>query len=144
MVISNIIKDNCKTKYILTFGYGNRKDYKEFVDYLEKYNVSFVVDVRFRPRAWSRKWYGDQVEKLCVSKNIKYISKPALGNTSGNAKWEPPDKKEAQKSLQEVAKLAVNGNILLMCAEKDWRRCHRTEVAEKLEELIQISIQHLE
>ena len=131
------------SNYILTFGYGNRKDYQEFIEYLEQYKVSCVIDVRIRPRAWSRKWYGDGVEKLCLSKGIRYISKSALGNTSGNAKWEPPDKQEAQKSLQEVAKIAFDGTVLLMCAEKDWQRCHRTEVANELEKLVHFPVQHL-
>ena len=129
--------------YILTFGYGNRKNYQQLIDYFEQYQVSFLIDVRIRPRAWSRKWYGDSVEKLCISKGIKYISKSALGNTSGNAKWLPPDKEEAKKSLDEVAELVSSGTVLLMCAEKDWNRCHRTEVANKLEQLVNSPVQHL-
>ncbi|MEL6458407.1 MAG: DUF488 domain-containing protein [Cyanobacteria bacterium J06636_27] len=134
-------KDN--KNYILTFGYGNRKDYQQLIEYFEQYKVLFLIDVRIRPRAWSRKWYGDAVEKLCISKGIKYISKSALGNTSGNEKWLPPSKIEAEKSLEEVAKCACHGTVLLMCAEKDWNRCHRTEVANELKKLVDSSIQHL-
>jgi uncharacterized protein (DUF488 family) len=130
-------------KYILTFGYGNRKDYEEFIEYLEKFQVACVVDVRFRPRAWSRKWYGEQIEKLCTSKGIKYISKTYLGNTSGNANWIPPNQEEAKKSLAEVAEMACNGTVLLLCAEKESHRCHRVEVAEHLEKLVQLPIKHL-
>ncbi|MEO1427606.1 MAG: DUF488 domain-containing protein [Cyanobacteria bacterium J06632_19] len=139
--MSNTTTDS--KNYILTFGYGNRKDYQELIEYFEQYRVSFLVDVRISPRAWSRKWYGDSVEKLCVSKGIKYISKSALGNTSGNAKWLPPDKEEAKKSLDEVAEFACSGTVLLMCAEKDWNRCHRTEVANELEKLVNSPVQHL-
>ncbi|MEL6165428.1 MAG: hypothetical protein AAFR37_17305 [Cyanobacteria bacterium J06628_3] len=32
---------------------------------------------------------------------------------------------------------------MLMCAEKDWNRCHRTEVANELKKLVDSSIQHL-
>lgn len=135
--------DKSTNKYILTFGYGNRKDYEAFIEYLDKFEVSYVIDVRFTPRAWSRKWYGDQIEKLCISKGINYISKIYLGNTSGNANWIPPDKEEANKSLAEVAGIASNGTVLLLCAEKDHHRCHRAEVAKQLEKLVNLPVQHL-
>lgn len=130
-------------QYILTFGYGNRKDYESFIEYLDKFEVSCVVDVRFTPRAWSRKWYGNQIEKLCISKGINYVSKIYLGNTSGNANWIPPDKQKANKSLAEVAEIAIEGTVLLLCAEMDWHRCHRVEVANELEKLVQIPVKHL-
>jgi uncharacterized protein (DUF488 family) len=134
----------CTNQYILTFGYGNRQDYESFIEYLDKFAVSCVVDIRFRPRAWSRKWYGDQIEKLCVEKGINYVSKIYLGNTSGNANWIPPDQQAAKKSLAEVAEIARLGNVLLLCAEKDWQRCHRLEVAHQLESLVQLPVKHLE
>jgi uncharacterized protein (DUF488 family) len=135
--------ENPTNQYILTFGYGNRKDYESFIEYLDKFEVSCVVDVRFTPRAWSRKWYGNQIEKLCISKGINYVSKIYLGNTSGNANWIPPDKQEANKSLVEVAEIANQGTVLLLCAEKDWHRCHRVEVAKELEKLVQVPVKHL-
>ncbi|MDJ0735027.1 MAG: DUF488 domain-containing protein [Nostocaceae cyanobacterium] len=136
--------NHSQKKYILTFGYGNRKTYEEFIEYLEKFDVKWVIDVRFRPRAWSRKWYGEQVEKLCISKGINYVSKVYLGNTSGNANWEPPNQKEAEESLKNVAEMTSAGTVLLMCAEKDWRRCHRVEIAEKLEKMVNLPVKHLE
>lgn len=36
---------------ILTFGYGNRKNYDKFLKYLKTFNVNCVVDVRSSPRA---------------------------------------------------------------------------------------------
>ncbi|MEB3179312.1 MAG: DUF488 domain-containing protein [Nostocaceae cyanobacterium] len=130
-------------KYILTFGYGNRKDYTEFVNYLDEFKVLCVVDVRFHPRAWSRKWYGDKIEQFCISRGIKYVSKSSLGNTSGNHNWIPPDKEEANKALKEVAEIANSGTILLLCAEKDWQRCHRVDVANQLERLVSLPVKHL-
>jgi len=135
--------EKLKNKYILTFGYGNRKGYEELTTYLDEFDVTSVIDVRLSPRAWSRKWYGEQIEKLCISKGIKYVSQTALGNTSGNHKWLPPNQEEANQGLQEVAQIAISGTILLMCAEKDWQRCHRTEVAKELEKLTNIPVKHL-
>lgn len=132
-----------KDRSVFTFGYGNRKDYDVFISYLEELNISYVVDVRLSPRAWSRKWYGDAIKKLCTSRNIRYVSKVSLGNTSGCRHWVPPQKEEADKTLSEVAQMLETGNILLLCAEMDSSKCHRIEVAQKLQELTKVSVIHL-
>lgn len=138
------VSDKVKNNYILTFGYGNRKNYDVFLDYLQGFQVEFVIDVRERPRAWSRKWYGEQIKDFCNSNNIKYVSKTALGNTSGKENWIPPNQEEAESALIEIAELAKMGNILLLCAEMDSRRCHRVEVANRLGTLLSTPVKHLE
>jgi uncharacterized protein (DUF488 family) len=130
-------------KYILTFGYGNRKDYEVFFDYLKSFDVTCVIDVRKNPRAWTRKWYGEQIEKACISKDVNYLSKSALGNTSGNKNWIPPDDAQASQALNEITDLATFGTVMLLCAEMDPSRCHRTEVAERLHDLVNVPIKHL-
>jgi uncharacterized protein (DUF488 family) len=130
-------------KIILTFGYGNRKDYDVFLDYLKEFNVNCVIDVRLSPRAWSRKWYADALEKLCTSRNVQYISKASLGNLSGCNHWIPPENKEAEQTLSEVAGMIETMNVLLLCAEMDSSRCHRSEVASKLQDLTSASVKHL-
>jgi uncharacterized protein (DUF488 family) len=132
-----------KSNFVLTFGYGNRKDYDSFINYLDEFHVACVVDVRLNPRAWSRKWYGEAIEKLCASKNICYLSKASLGNTSGCSHWIPLEKKEADQTLLEISKILNSGNILLLCAELDSSKCHRSEVASRLGELASASVKHL-
>ncbi|MEC4816191.1 MAG: DUF488 domain-containing protein, partial [Scytonema sp. PMC 1069.18] len=129
---------------ILTFGYGNRKNYDIFLEYLKDFDIKYVVDVRTTPRAWSRQWYGERIKSLCESKNVQYVSKTSLGNTSGNKNWVPANKEAATKDLQEVAEFAQKGNILILCAELDANRCHRTEVASCLEQITSIPVKHLE
>ncbi|MEH1962781.1 MAG: DUF488 domain-containing protein [Nostoc sp.] len=129
---------------ILTFGYGNRKNYDEFLKYVEMFHVNYVVDVRSSPRAWSRKWYGTAIDKLCNSINVKYISQTALGNTSGNKNWIPPNQEEARLALLEIAQIGQNETILLLCAELQSAKCHRVSVANQLHELTGIAVKHLE
>jgi uncharacterized protein (DUF488 family) len=121
--------------YILTFGYGNRKSYDDFLKYLELFNVNVVIDIRTSPRAWTRRWYGSEIEKLCQFNDIKYISRSALGNTSGNNNWIPPSESEAKLALSEISLLAQSQTILLLCAELNPSKCHRVMVAQKLHEL---------
>jgi uncharacterized protein (DUF488 family) len=137
------VLEQTTNNYILTFGYGNRKNYDMFLDYLQYFRVEFVIDVRERPRAWSRKWYGEQIKEFCNSNNIKYISQTALGNTSGKENWIPPNQEEAEAALIEIAELGKIGNILLLCAEMDSRRCHRVDVANRLGTLLSTPVKHL-
>ena len=132
-----------KEKLILTFGYGNRKDYDLFLKYIDEFKIAYVVDVRLSPKAWTRKWYGDAIEKICQSVNIQYLAKPTLGNTSGRSNWIPPEPIAAAETLTEVAKFLDSGNVLLLCAELDYLRCHRVEVANELEKLTNVEIKHL-
>jgi uncharacterized protein (DUF488 family) len=136
--------DEAKNRYILTFGYGNRKDYEVFLEYLRNFHVKYVVDVRLSPRAWSRRWYGDQIQSFCSSKSIKYVAKTSLGNTSGTENWIPPNQEEAEAALNEIAEIARMGNILLLCAEINPHRCHRVDVANCLGKLVSIPVKHLE
>jgi uncharacterized protein (DUF488 family) len=138
------LSDQAKNKYIFTFGYGNRKNYDVFLDYLRSFEVICVVDVRICPRAWSRRWYSEQLQSFCREQNIKYISKTALGNTSGKENWIPPNQEEAEAALIEIAKLAEMGNILLLCAEMNPHRCHRIDVANRLGKLLSTPVKHLE
>ncbi|MCY7332894.1 MAG: DUF488 domain-containing protein [Pseudanabaena sp. CAN_BIN31] len=139
MTISTISTKNS----ILTFGYGNRKDYDSFLECLKTFNVTCVIDVRISPRAWTRKWYGDAIQKLCASHDILYISKTALGNVSGKSNWIPPDAAQADESLLEVAEILESKNILLLCAEMDCSKCHRLEVAKKLQEMTSSLIKNI-
>jgi Protein of unknown function, DUF488 len=109
-----------KEKLILTFGYGNRKDYHVFLKYIEEFKIAYVIDVRFSPKAWTRKWYGDAIEKICQSVNIEYLAKPSLGNTSGRSNWIPPEPTAAAETLTELATILDTGNVLLLCAEIDY------------------------
>lgn len=129
---------------ILTFGYGNRKNYDQFWYYLQSHQVAYVIDVRLHPRAWSRRWYGDKISEFCQSKGIHYLSHPTLGNLSGKASWVPPNPEEARKTLGEIQELAREGTVLFLCAELDPKRCHRVEVAHRLCERIHHEVIHLD
>ena len=133
-----------KNNLILTFGYGNRSDYNDFLNYLKEFNIICVVDVRLKPRAWTRKWYGENIKQVCDDNKTLYVSKPALGNISGKSNWIPPNRDEASSALLEVSRIAKNGNIVLLCAERDSSRCHRVGVAGELQSLVGFQIKHLD
>jgi uncharacterized protein (DUF488 family) len=141
----NLLKmENLSRPLILTFGYGNRSNYDALLKYIKEYKIDILIDVREKPRAWNRKWYGDQLEKLCGEQGIEYLSETTLGNVSGTIHWVSPHPEKVDRVLQEIAKESQSKTVLLLCAEMDYRRCHRVEVAKKLQELTHQPINHLQ
>ena len=130
--------------FILTFGYGNRSNYDALLAYINEFKIDFLIDVREKPKAWSRRWYGDQLEKFCHELEIEYLSETVLGNVSGTSHWVSPEPEKVDQVLQNIAKKTQSKTVLLLCAEMDYRRCHRVEVAEKLQRLTHQPISHLQ
>ncbi len=128
---------------IFTFGYGNRKNYDLLSSYIKNYEIKYLVDVRQNPRAWTRRWYGQEIANFCQEKGIKYINDSSLGNTSGKSNWISPNPEKAENMLINIAQFASKENILLLCSEIDFNKCHRTEVAKQLENMSNVSIKHL-
>ncbi|HEY9703830.1 MAG TPA: DUF488 domain-containing protein [Allocoleopsis sp.] len=134
---------NIHNIFILTFGYGNRPNYDTLLEYCQKFNVSYLIDVREKPRAWSRKWYGTEIKKMCEQQGINYLSEIALGNISGTNHWISPQPEKVEQILQEIALKTQSKTVLLLCAEMDYNKCHRTEVAIELHKLTRHPIEHL-
>jgi uncharacterized protein (DUF488 family) len=128
---------------LFTFGYGNRSNYDQFEQYLIDNEIDLVVDVRLKPRAWTRTWYGDRIKSFCRLKKVRYVSEPRLGNTSKKKEWIPPSSEEAENAVKKLSKMALKRKILFLCAELKFERCHRTEVAERVGDLSNISVTHL-
>ena len=129
---------------IYTFGYGNGKHYAGLISHFKEFDIKALVDVRLSPRAWSWIWYGKNLKKLCSVEGLEYYSFPDLGNTTKTSEWIPPDPTAAEEAMKEVAAIAQTGNIILMCAEKDHQRCHRTAIAQALAKRLEFPVQHLD
>lgn len=125
------------TSVIYTFGYGNRPTADSLLGFLGEYEIPYLIDVRLRAKAWTRRWWGDSVKQVVEGVGVSYLPRPDLGNTSGTAKWIPPDTSKAVLSLMEIRELLLEkGSVMLMCAELDNQKCHRTAIAQKLQEMV--------
>ncbi len=122
---------------IASYGYGNSKTNDELIQFMKDNDLSILVDVRMRPKGWATLWSKPYLEKKLPSEGLQYLSVPTLGNTTGTAQWIPPSEIDAQETLEYLVSLLKKGeNICLMCAEKDYKSCHRTSVAETLSQLL--------
>ena len=128
---------------IYTFGYGNRKTYYDLINHIELKEIKHIIDVRRMPYGWNAVWSYSELERFAKKHNINYESKKELGNSGHSIKWIPASPRKAEEALNELAVLAKKETILLMCAELDYKRCHRTEVANKLSEMTGLPVEHL-
>lgn len=122
---------------IYTFGYGNRPTTDSLLGFLGEYEIPYLIDVRVQALAWTRQWWGDSVKETVKSVGVNYLPCPDLGNTSGKAEWVPLNNYKAVLNLIEIRDLLLEkGSVMLMCAKLDYKKCHRTAIANKLQEML--------
>ena len=120
-----------------TIGYGNRS-FEEFSDLLRNYKISHLVDVRSYPDSGRDDFNSERLATELPKRELKYISCPQLGGIRKIPYHEFMKSAEFENSisrLQSLIKRIENDNsgIVLMCAEKKPRNCHRHYIAQELE-----------
>ena len=132
---------------ILTVGHSNRT-LDEFLALLHAHEIARVVDVRTSPRSrfnphFNRNALQDALEKV----GIAHTHMPTLGGLrqpqpdSINTAWEDErfrayadymQTPEFAEALAELVAIAESDRIVVMCAEADPERCHRSLIADAL------------
>jgi len=131
-----------------TIGYeGQEPD--QFLKLLSNERIDILVDVRKDAYSKQKMGYNEgTLSRMAAEKRIKYIHLPELG-VDYNVRQELKSTHDYETYFKHyseyleknpelvafVAELAKNNVICLMCYEKDFKRCHRSILANKLEEL---------
>lgn len=145
-----------RTKGIYTIGFKGLTP-EEFVELLVENKIDLLLDVRFRPRSRKPGFSKTKLSNLLRSKGIDYQHEQDLGTPPEILKevWKRggyyaegfkdyrPHLKTKMRTLERVAKMILNKRTCLMSYERDNNRCHRTVVAEKLGESLEVKIHHL-
>jgi len=132
---------------ILTIGHSTRT-LDEFVELLEAYGVTLVVDVRTVPRSRHNPQFNKETLPSNLKKyEIKYIHMPDIGglrrpkHDSENLAWRNSSfrgyadymqTKEFTDNLLKIIALARENRLALMCAEALPWRCHRSLISDAL------------
>jgi uncharacterized protein (DUF488 family) len=115
---------------------------------LGEHGVTQVVDVRRWPRSRRHPHFDDDALAVELAPHgIAYVHVPELGGHrdptpgSGNDGWDVPAfigyadhlaSEEFARGLARLDALAAARPTAVMCAEGDWRRCHRQLLADVL------------
>ena len=132
---------------IFAIGYSNLP-IAEFIDLLKLYGIQMVIDVRTIPKSRYQPDYNQEDLKNTLKLvKIGYRHMRELGGLrhaskdSSNTGWiNPPFRgfadymqtQEFQKGLKKLEKIAQKKRCVLMCAEGNPLRCHRSLIADAL------------
>jgi uncharacterized protein (DUF488 family) len=141
---------------VWTIGY-ERVGIPDFIATLKAAKVKTLVDVREVPLSRRAGFSKNILAASLADAGIAYIHMKALGTPKlgreaarrgdtqtmhriFEARLSEP---ESQLALAETAELAGKGRICLMCLEHDWRVCHRSIVAQHLDDEFGVKPTHL-
>ncbi|WP_135612882.1 DUF488 family protein [Methanococcoides sp. AM1] len=120
-----------------TIGYGNRS-LEEFIDILQQYDLSYLVDIRSYPHSVREEFNKENLEVVLPKYNIAYSHCPGLGGLreEGYIDYIKTDefRKYFTKLIGKIKEVNSNGSdVVLMCAEKNPKNCHRYKLSNELE-----------
>ncbi|MBR4341284.1 MAG: DUF488 domain-containing protein [Lachnospiraceae bacterium] len=140
---------------LYTIGHTNHS-HEAFLELLEKYKITYLLDVRSTPFSqFTSQFNKDVISKFLQSKNIKYFhmgkyfgARPEDKTLYTKDNYLDFEKMRAselfQKGMNNVIKGLKDGeNIALMCTEKDPLDCHRAIMVARGFELNGIDINHI-
>lgn len=132
---------------IYTIGHSTR-ELAEFVEVLQTYKITQLVDVRSVPRSRHTPQFNeDNLTKVLPQEGIAYIHLAALGGLrhttkdSINLGWRNASFRgyadymqtpEFAAGIDELLRLAANKTTVIMCAEAVPWRCHRSLIGDAL------------
>ena len=129
-----------------TIGYGGRKP-QDFLNLLKQEDVKAVVDVRLRPDRASMGSYvkakspDKGIQRLLRENNIEYVSLVELGNVflqydnwreRYQQLWDIAGDILCKELIKGLRQQQISTPFCLMCAERDYRKCHRELIADYL------------
>lgn len=142
-------KPKTNTRSLFTIGYEG-KSLESYLNLLIQNNIKVLCDVRKNPISRKYGFSKKTLKNACEAVNIKYIHLPELGIVSEKRKNLKNQKdfdnlfKEYEKTilpnqpsaLNHIADLIKDYNrIALTCFEASPNQCHRTNIANKVNEI---------
>lgn len=121
-----------------SIGYGNRS-FDEFLNILLNNGITDLVDIRRYPQSTFEDFNRESLEKLLPKNGIRYVHCENVGGMRDSAYAEYMHTDEFRGGYEKLMDLIVKvnesgGRIVLMCAEKSPKGCHRHYLSNKLEE----------
>jgi uncharacterized protein (DUF488 family) len=116
---------------IFTIGHSTH-DSDAFAALLARHGVETLADVRRYPGSRRVPWTNaGEIERALP---VRYVHLPGLGGRRGHDAFgsyaEHMASEEFAAGVDRL--LAIDGPVAVMCAEVDWRRCHRRLLADAL------------
>lgn len=141
---------------IYTIGYEGL-DIERFISLLRSNGVETVVDVRELPLSRKRGFSKNSLRDVLNLNGFEYIHMVKLGcpksvrnqyKEDGNwGKYKTgflKHLKAQQETVEELAEVAASSPCALLCFEADFNVCHRSMVAEAVQNINGMAVSHLQ
>ncbi len=120
---------------IFSVGHSSRS-MEEFIRVLKAYDIELLVDVRSVPYSSRFSHFSrENLESALKGRGIEYIHLPELGGFKEGGYRRFMETERFKKGIGRLLKLAKRSRTAFMCAERDWRNCHRRFIASRLTEM---------
>ncbi len=121
-----------------TIGYANREP-DDFIGMLIEHRITHLVDIRRYPQSTFREYDKESLEYLLPKNGILYFHCEGLGGMRDSTYTEymatDPFRSSFDRLITFMNKINEDaGQIVLMCAEKSPKSCHRQYLSTRLEE----------
>jgi uncharacterized protein (DUF488 family) len=120
-----------------TIGYGGR-DNNSQISALKEMNAEAVIDVRHKPHCcWNRDFCGGVLKDKLAAEGIDYLWISDLGNMNmtrdiNKNKITLVNEVRGIEKVLSVATQYEYDTVVLLCAEADEKKCHRSYIRDKL------------
>ncbi len=139
---------------IHTIGYGGYRSLEEFFQFLADRGIPFVVDVRANAESAHAGFTGRRMDLMAAAWCLSYAHFPSLGIPAEirrapaplEALWDRYRREilpAAAADFDRLCSLVTHIPSVLVCAEKDPSRCHRSILAAALSERTGLKVVHL-
>ena len=132
---------------IYTIGHSTRKE-EDFLRLLKHYSIQLLADVRTIPKSrWNPQFQKARLEKSLPAAGIEYVHVPKLGglrepsgksihqglkNPALQGYADHMQTAEFEEALKHLIQLSQKQTVAIMCAEADYRKCHRQLTSDAL------------
>ena len=117
---------------LYTIGYGGRTP-TEVLDLLKQHEVQVLVDVRAFPRSRIPGFGKSDLARLLPAENMLYRHVEELGNANRKAGPTAPARLiDESVGLSVLLDILSRHEVSIMCAERDYKHCHRSYIASRV------------
>jgi uncharacterized protein (DUF488 family) len=120
---------------IFSIGHSNR-ELGDFISILKNYGIEVLADIRSYPRSKRNPHFDmEHLERELQAEGIEYIWLRGLGGMRESAYEEYTKTAEFEEGMHTLISIAGKKKTVLMCAELNWRSCHRSFISGALHKL---------
>ncbi|MGB9703399.1 MAG: DUF488 family protein [Candidatus Micrarchaeales archaeon] len=112
-----------------TFGYSS-SSLEDFERILRELRIEVVFDVRRKAMSKRKEFCKESLQRFLKERGILYFWEKELGGFRESYR-DFVSSIVFKKALEKIKSFS-NKNVLILCMEKDWKKCHRKFIANEL------------